>query len=118
MKPHWGVSRMKFTAAVLLGGGTLALAGCATGYDNQPNWAEGWRDGQVLRIAGTAEIPTSQFSDCRGKVEPTATWAVVSYRYMTRPRHRVVPLREQGALTAGDQVHVNVKSCDLPVIKR
>ncbi len=102
----------------------LATTGCALVYEGKYDWYDGWREAQVLQIGRAAEIEKPQFSDCREQMTPqqlaTGRFAVLSYMHMTRKRHRVVPLQagQSVAVAVGDQVYMQITSCDGPLVPR
>ncbi len=100
----------------------LSATGCAMVYEEKYDWYDGWREAQVLQIGSAAEIEKPQFSDCREKMTPQqlaiSQFAVLSYVRMTRKRHRVVPLQAGQSVAVGDQVYMQITSCDGPLVPR
>ena len=111
MKREW-ISVLGFTA--------FLLAGCATVYEGKYDFNDGWREAEVMKIAGASEIKKPQFSDCRESAMPqqlsTGQFAVLSYKRMGRKRVHVAPLMPSEALRPGDLVYVNVSRCDTPLV--
>ncbi|MGE3345905.1 MAG: hypothetical protein AB7I35_00570 [Ramlibacter sp.] len=100
----------------------LSATGCALVYEGKYDWYDGWREAHVLQIGSAAEIEKPQFSDCREQMTPqqlaTGQFAVLSYMRMTRKRHRVVPLQAGRSIAVGDQVYMQITSCDGPLVPR
>lgn len=113
MKRVW-VSAAGFAAFI--------LAGCTTVYEGKYDFSDGWREAEVMEIAGASEIRKPQFSDCRESATPqqlsTGQFAVLSYKRMGRKRAHVALLKPSEAFHPGDLVYVNVSSCDTPLVSR
>ncbi len=111
---------MKSVGASLIA--ALSATGCALVYEGKYDWYDGWREAQVVQIGSATEIEMPQFSDCRKQMTPqqlaTSRFAVLSYMHMTRKRHRVVPLQLGRAVAVGDQVYMQITSCDGPLVPR
>ena len=108
------ISAVCFTAVV--------LAGCLTVYEGKYDFNDGWREAEVMKIAGASEIKKPQFSDCRESAMPqqlsTDQFAVLSYKRMGRKRAHVAPLMPSEAVRPGDLVYVNVTRCDTALVAR
>ena len=108
--------------AFALGLVAFILAGCATVYEGKYDFEDGWREAEVMEIAGASEIKKPQFSDCRETATPeklaTARFAVLAYTRMGRQRLHVAPLKADEVFRQGDLVYMNVTNCDTPPILR
>ncbi|MBK8072138.1 MAG: hypothetical protein IPK34_09050 [Ramlibacter sp.] len=100
----------------------LSATGCALVYEGKYDWHDGWREAQVLQIGSAADIERPRFSDCRGQMTSQqlamSQFAVLSYTHMARKRHRVVPLQAGQSGAVGDQVYMQITSCDGPLVAR
>lgn len=114
--------------------GTLAfgliLSGCAqfppkTTYQAESNPAqvldydEGWRLAELRQIGPTQAIAHAQQWDCRSPTSSTAPdqpYALVRFKRAQLAIDRVVPIRQTDALKPGQQVIVNIRTCQLPAL--
>ena len=105
-----------------LGLTVFILAGCSAVYEGKYDFNDGWREAEVMEIAGASEIKKLQFSDCRDSATPeqlaTGRFAVLAYKRMGRTRAHVVPLKPSETFRPGDLVYTNVTSCDTPLVPR
>ena len=97
----------------------VSLAGCATVYDGKYDWQDGWRRGRIEAIGSPTEFPGA-FGSCMSD-PPAERYANVAYVlsmiHIRSMVHRVVPLRDK-SMRAGQDVFVNVKSCDQELQRR
>lgn len=105
-----------------LGLTVFILAGCTTVYEGKYDFNDGWREAEVMEIAGASEIKKPQFSDCRESAMPeqlaAGRFAVLAYKRMGRKRVHVVPLKPGETFRPGDLVYTNVTGCDTPLTLR
>lgn len=113
---------MKYIWILIFGFPIVTLTGCTTIYEGKYDFSDGWREAQVIQIGPAAEIATPQFSDCRKTALPQqlamGKFVVLSYRHLSRPRKRVVPLRPGDSFHLQEFVYMNVTNCDEPLIPR
>lgn len=113
---------MKYTWIAIVGLLAFSLMGCSTVYEGKYDFNDGWREAKVIQIGSSDEIKRPQFSDCRKALLPNQPgvdkFVVLSYKHLTRPRMRVVPLKQSDSVRPGDLVYMNVLSCDVPLVLR
>lgn len=100
----------------------MILAGCTTVYEGKYDFNDGWREAEVMQVAGAAEIAKPQFSDCRDTATAqqlaAGRFAALSYQRMGRKRTHVALVSPGQTFRAGDLVYANVTSCDARLVPR
>ena len=90
----------------------VVISGCETIYEGKYDWDAGWRPGTVLEIGSADSLIKEPFRDCRKDPRvaelKASTFAVVSYRFLNRPRKAVVPVPSATRWTTGSPVYINV----------
>ena len=108
--------------AVWVALGMAALGGCTTLYEGKYDIEQGWREAAVVAVGPAVTMKKSVTGDCRVSASAreiaTSRFAMLSYRWMGRTLHRVVPLAFDAGIKTGDLVYVNVLSCTTPPARR
>lgn len=123
-----GFGRRGFGLGLGLALALLLAAGCATSRNGPYDSRDGWRVGEVLRIGNGAGFGTASV-DCRGAIDasaqPATRFAYVQLDFRrigrkypaqgTTQRFAIVPVPPGQRIAPGDDIHLNVRDCSLPI---
>lgn len=103
--------------------GVALLAGCATIYEDQFHFSEGWRVAEVVRVAPASLVDNPAYWNRMREppevVRQDRAYVLLSYRAFARKRHTLHPLPPNMGLRPGDPVYVRPGSCDdASIVKR
>ncbi|RSZ44088.1 MULTISPECIES: hypothetical protein [unclassified Variovorax] len=94
-----------------------AVSGCATVYEGQFAFNDGWRKAKVEKVGSASTLDAMSASDCRG-VAPADGFALVSYADFGHLRRRIVALPSHTRFEAGDAVYIKLRSCSGDVARQ
>lgn len=109
--------------ALLTAAGVALLAGCATVYEDQFPFSEGWRVAEVVRVAPASLVENPAYWNCLREAPEAArqdrAYVLLSYRGFARKRQTLHPLPHNMSLQPGDHVYVRPGSCgDAFIVQR
>lgn len=94
-----------------------AVGGCASVYDREHSFGDGWRIGRVEAIGANLEVPTWPSNDCRSvtvAATPPPAFASVWFTQMRHHQRRIVLLPRESRVAVGDRVFFNLRDCAVP----
>ncbi|MGJ7568863.1 hypothetical protein ACSFBM_33775 [Variovorax sp. GB1R11] len=96
-----------------------AVSGCATVYEGQFAFNDGWRKAKVEKIGSASTLDAASASDCRDVASAerryTDGFALVSYADFGHLRRRIVALPSHTRFETGDAVYIKLRSCSSDV---
>ena len=100
----------------------LATAGgCATPYEGQYAFGEGWREARVTEVGDENSLSHGATFDCRKHAPPKEVgfFARVEYPFSTRVKLAyIVRIRDRAEFRPGDLVYAKVGDCGVALIPR
>lgn len=98
------------------------LSGCATPYEGQYSFYDGWRKAQVTAVVQGNELERPNFYRCARKLSPdqvaAGRFVLLSYLEMGKTKRTLVPATGNDQHLTGARVLVNLERCDAPLIAR
>lgn len=102
--------------------GALVLGGCATAYEGKYEFSEGWRAATVVSVVPGGEMKDPGFWTCLRDVPEaerlSRSYVLLDYREVSRHRKRMVPAPPGVQLQAGEEVYLDLSTCEKSLVKR